>query len=370
MLVSCSNHAQETRCVTVSGKIEFLSKGEMVLEKYITTAPKEIARTKVTKRGEFSLKVNPDEIGFYRLHVESEDNPLIEAEYIALILDTAGDVFITAVAPWLEKTYSVRGSEDSEILRNMNATLKHFFNRSDSLTRMYAEARRNPSLHRDSLNRAFEGPFRLINDEREEFVRSQVLINSSSIAILTAINFLEKEKDLDSYQLVDKSLSLKYPSHVYVTQFHDKVQEISHLSIGTVAPEIILNDVKGKEVSLNSQRGKLVLLQFWASWNAASRQETPDLVRAYKKYKSWGLEIISVSVDKDKEHWISAVKEDGMKWYNVSDMMFWHSPVLKAYNIQSIPFLYVINREGKIVCKGLNAKETVKKIDELFSENK
>lgn len=135
---------------------------------------------------------------------------------------------------------------------------------------------------------------------------------------------------------------------------------VLHPTIGEEAPEIALPGVDGKIIKLSSLRGKVVLIDFWASWCRTCRLENHNLKRVYNKYKDstfidgQGFEIYSVSLDNDKEQWQQAIKNDKITWTaHVSDLKKWESPVVKAYNFKYLPHNVLIDKDGKVIAKSL-----------------
>ena len=122
------------------------------------------------------------------------------------------------------------------------------------------------------------------------------------------------------------------------------------LKAGTVAPEIALKTIDGKQFSLKSLRGKYVVVDFWASWCPDCRKDAPNVVAMYNKFHKKGVEFVGVSFDTKSESWKSAVEKLGIPYTQVSDMKnMRESPVALAYNIKWIPTVYVIDPEGKVV---------------------
>ncbi len=136
---------------------------------------------------------------------------------------------------------------------------------------------------------------------------------------------------------------------------------------GAVAPEIKLNSPEGKSIPLSSLKGKVVLLDFWASWCRPCRKENPTVVRAYDKYKSKGFEVYSVSLDKTKAKWEAAIEQDNLKWdAHVSDLQGWRSSAAALYGVTSIPQTFLLDQEGKIIAKNLRGSALEKKLAELL----
>jgi len=139
------------------------------------------------------------------------------------------------------------------------------------------------------------------------------------------------------------------------------------LAIGSMAPEIIMPDTNGKMVSLSSFRGKVVLIDFWASWCGPCESALPHVVEMYKKYKNKNFTVFSVSLDKDKEHWLKAIHEFGLTWTQVSDLKYWGSEAADIYDITSIPYTILVSKDGKIVKKKLSEKTMDQEIGQLVN---
>jgi peroxiredoxin len=166
------------------------------------------------------------------------------------------------------------------------------------------------------------------------------------------------------------SIVAKYPAEIskseYVAQVKKMADEMRKTAVGAEAPDFTMNDPEGKPIQLSSLRGKVVMIDFWASWCAPCRQENPNVVALYNKYHDKGFEILGVSLDRTKEDWTKAIADDKLIWLHVSDLQFWQNEVARLYGVNSIPQTFLIDKEGKIIGKGLRGEKLEQKLSELF----
>lgn len=146
------------------------------------------------------------------------------------------------------------------------------------------------------------------------------------------------------------------------------------LEIAGTAPAISLPSVKGGTITLSSLKGKLVLIDFWASWCAPCVKEQPVLKSIYEQFgkqvEAGKFEILGVSLDRNRENWLKAINRFQINWPQASDLKYWKSPVAKAYGISELPFNVIVNDDGKIIAINLHGKELEAFIDNYFRSEK
>ncbi len=142
---------------------------------------------------------------------------------------------------------------------------------------------------------------------------------------------------------------------------------VNPTAIGEIAPLFEGPTPNGSRIALERFRGKITIIDFWASWCRPCRIENPNLVRLYKRMHDKGLEIVGVSLDRNKASWERAIADDGLTWNHVSNLQYWADPIAQLYSVRSIPAAFVLDREGRIVAKNLRGAQLDAKIEELLA---
>lgn len=152
--------------------------------------------------------------------------------------------------------------------------------------------------------------------------------------------------------------------------FRQQIDNMIAVQIGKTAPDFSIRVTSGNIVRLSSLRGKYLLLDFWASWCDPCRNENPNVVKAYQKYRGENFEILGISLDdeKGKEKWLKAIQEDQLSWLQVSDLKGWQSEVAELYHVRGIPQNFLLNPEGKIVAIGLRGEALLKTLENILKK--
>ncbi len=171
---------------------------------------------------------------------------------------------------------------------------------------------------------------------------------------------------LNDLEPVVSLLSPEVTSSKYGKKLMQHIEKLRNVQVGKPAPEIALADTNGKIFKLSELKGKYVLIDFWASWCSPCRAENPNVVAAYRKFHQSGFDILGVSLDKNKSHWLEAIHEDKLSWHHVSDLQGWNNAAAKEYAINSIPSNLLIDPEGTIIHKSLRGEKLQETLTEIF----
>lgn len=199
----------------------------------------------------------------------------------------------------------------------------------------------------------------------------EALIRNNSHQLMSAflVTYFESAFDeyYDLYKTVRDSTITRYGKSDFVKHVDQKVRSV--IAAGTEAPDIVMTDRNGKERRLSNLRGKVVLIDFWASWCRPCRAENPNVVRIYNRYHDKGFEVFSVSLDNNRDAWLKAIEADGLVWENhVSDLRGWSSAGGRLYGISSIPATVLVDRDGKVLARNLRGQQLEQKLKEIFGQ--
>lgn len=206
--------------------------------------------------------------------------------------------------------------------------------------------------------------------ERDAYLKAYVDTVKSPLLGYMAVSNLKIEDEYETYQKFAQRLQTEMPNSPLASQFQTYVtsmQTVMNTAVGKDAPDIKLKNPDGKDIALSSLRGKVVLIDFWASWCRPCRQENPNVVVAYNKFKNKGFDIYSVSLDQKADKWKEAIEQDKLTWAaHVSDLGGWNSAAAAQYNVRSIPSSFLIDKNGKIVAKNLRGEALDAKLTEIL----
>jgi peroxiredoxin len=217
------------------------------------------------------------------------------------------------------------------------------------------------------LMAAIDTAYDKLDAEKKIIAGKFIALNPAShVSSFLALRSFAIEPVVSRLDSIFKSLDSTVQNGYYGKQLNGLISSLRLTEIGSPAPSFSLPDTSGNPVSLDSYKGKVLLVDFWASWCVPCRHENPNVVKAYQKFHPKGLEILGVSLDEKRDRWIAAIIKDNLSWQHVSDLKGWNNSAAKLYAIRSIPNNYLIGKDGKIIAKGLHGDELTKKLEEVL----
>ncbi len=343
----------------LSGTVSKHTKTWLFLEQIQGNDIASIDSVQTDEKGNFSFKAQVKVKDFYRLKVSANNT-------VFLVLDPKESIKYINDGVLLQQEYKLEGSDESKLTLEIKAIRLGINNHRDSLMKAINNA---PPAERGQLQISMEKGFNEFVGMQLEKARQIIQNNPDKIATITAAELLDPDQDFASYEKLANSLQKNYPESGFARSFINRVEQMKATAVGALAPEINLPTPDGKNIPLSSLRGKVVLIDFWASWCGPCRAENPNVVKLYQAKKDQGFDIYSVSLDKDKNAWIKAIEKDGLTWpSHVSDLGYWSSSVVKQYGFQGIPFTVLVDREGKIVAKGLRGQQLEEAVTEFLKK--
>ena len=282
-----------------------------------------------------------------------------------LILDKSDvDIFVDDSNSLFE--FTVNGSDDTEILKSIENKITNYRSEIRELNINFVEASQNRDFE---LVNSIQSEFDFKKNQFELSLKDYLSSAKSSLAVLVTADYLDIEENLIFWETIYNNYTEEFKDNSYFKNFKNKLIKIKSISIGSVAPDIILNDTSGVPISLASLRGKYILLDFWAAWCRPCREENPNIIENYNKYKSYGFDVYQVSLDRSKEDWIRGIKQDKLPWINVSDLKYYQSEAAELYNVDRIPSAFLLDPDGKIIAKHTDLRGTnlSRKLGEIFN---
>lgn len=374
LLISCSKNN-----VKIVGDIKEAANQKVYLEQLNVDQILIVDSTKTNKSGHFTLKTNVTSPTYFSIKVGPKES-------VTIIAEPEDKIELSGTLTGLSNNYWVDGSENSLWIKLLNFQLNHTLTAMDSLKKAYVAIPTDEAHapQREELSNAWNSIINKQINFSKDFILKHAISPAAYYALYQKFNntdfILTPEQDLHSYKIVASSLKAMYPESQYTKAILKHLSQINNnirseklrqliANSATTLPDIRLPNVQGDTIALNSLKGKYVILDFTVLGTADSEGYINEMKNVYNKFKARGVQIYQVCLDENQLLWQRLVKQYGIDWICVRDPEGLKSRAAKAWNIQSIPANYIINRKSEIVGKNLTGKRLEERLNDLLKQN-
>jgi thiol-disulfide isomerase/thioredoxin len=382
LLVSCNNEDENTDSeeqleenFTISGTIDGGGNMMIHLEALTQQGSVKVADGSVDASGKFEVAGNIPGMGIYQLRLGEAQDKVIPLTLcpddkvkmttsfadFAVKPNVSGTEWSSVMNQYIEKfTVFMKGQMELNSLRGKAS--------EEEIMKLYLELRKPmDAFALQKMKEDPDNPFNIVLSSSATPNMGFKDWNPENLEVLKIVAEAYKKRYKDSPMASTMENQVFQIESAY-NEFKASESGASGTNAGT-APDISMATPAGKNLKLSSLRGKVVLIDFWASWCGPCRRESPNVVRLYNQYKDKGFTVFSVSLDQDAAAWKQAIEKDGLVWPNhVSDLLGWNTPMTQIYGFNSIPHTVLIDKQGKIIDTGLRGESLEQKLKEIFSK--
>ncbi len=356
-----SSHSGQSGYV-ITGEIKNADGQKVVLRMYRNLKSENVDSTTVAN-GRFTLKGNVPYPEFCMLHVGNK-GPVrffVENSNIRIIIDPEN----------IEKS-DITGSKENDIYAEFVAKMQQFTQQQKELNSSYVSLKSSSNATPEA-ERTIVSQMQQLQKEQTDCMIDFVFRHPGKISTAFIVdNMLLMRHLMNTTELeqVAAGFDDTLNTSQWVKMLKDHVAAQKQTDIGQPFPDITLKTPDDRPASLSDYagKGKYVLLDFWASWCGPCRRANPQVVELYNRYKDKGFEIVGISLDRGKKEWVEAIKNDNLAWPHISDLGYWQSAAAKLYSVNSIPYTVLLDKDGKIIAKGLHVEQLAAKLAELLPD--
>ncbi len=364
IIAACTLHAcKEHTGYTIKGELADADGMKLVLKKMIIDSDDAVDMDScIVKKGKFEMKGTVEYPEYCELY--AGDNGPLRLFVENTVIDVAIDLKNI-------QDSKVTGSKETDLFREYNSKMAGFEKSAAKVNDDYMSMKLSGEVDAEK-EKGYVAQMEQIRQQRTDYMKQFAKEHPNSIVTALVVDnnlsYNIVPEELEPYAAGFDAVNSKSP---WVQSLREKAGAAKRLAIGRPFVDIKLPAPDGKEIALSDYagKGKYVLVDFWASWCRPCRIANPHVVKMYNQYKDKGFEIVGVSLDEKKDKWTKAIEDDALVWPQMSDLKFWQSKGARLYLVTTIPYTVLLDKDGKILAKGLDPDELEKKLAELLEKS-
>jgi len=351
MLASCTGNKDQ---FTIKGKVNGVDSGMIYLQKFDVDQWVKVDSSKLEK-GEFSFKGSSALPEMW--HIVMDEKQIM----LPVFVENAG-IKVEIYVDSLDKSL-ITGSPSHDIYQKYLTMNESVYKKMDENTMEWKKAK---DANDSATMKRTDSVSNELDKEMKKQLQDFAKANNKTVVSPYLVVRNSWQFELPDLEELLAAMDTSLNGSQYVPALKKRIEILKRVEIGQMAPDFTLNDTTGAPVALSSLKGKVLLVDFWASWCSPCRAENPNVVRAFQAYHKKGFDVLGCSFDQNREKWLKAIKNDKLTWTNVSDLKGWGNAAGKLYGINSIPANVLLDKDQKIIGRNLRGEELMKKLEEIF----
>lgn len=356
----------QNKTITIKGSVQFDDpKFKMELYRYDGSEKVVIAEFNIDDKNRFEYKFEVKTPGIYRLDCKKWESISLWAEDEDVTINFRG-LDTAKIKIKNPPFHMIEGGPKNEVMNHFNYLNYRNYQQMIAISQACYRAKFLNEKQKDSTSASLYG---MLNDDMSARIRFLADLYSDRTSVIVLLNMLNPKTDAELINKITKKIFEKYPGYeplIKIVEERKAKEELEkRVSIGAKAPDFEYSSIDGKKFGPASFKGKILVIDFWASWCGPCRMEIPNLLKTYEKYKNKDVAFLSVSIDANADAWKKALAEEKMPWNQVLAPQS-GKEITKLYQFSGIPFIILIDKNGNIYRKQLRGEKIEEAIEELL----